>query len=229
MDRREFSRNWLASGFWAAACLVCGATAQADVLITVHNSTALPNSTGNAFDVTLTNTGPSTQNIADFALLITVTDTDISFDAASSSNATALTYIFNGDSFDYNDPLGPFPFASSSSPPCASASPQCIGASDGSDSGAGTTVLSGQTLGLAHIEFDVALGATLGPATVTLQPYSATNLNDSSFVNVTFTGQNGTITIGPTIPEPSTWLLIAAATPLLWLGRRRLIPARSRR
>src|ERR1022692_4823063 len=105
MDRREFSRNWLASGFWAAACLVCGATAQADVLITVHNSTALPNSTGNAFDVTLTNTGPSTQNIADFALLITVTDTDISFDAASSSNATALTYNFNGDSFDYNDPL----------------------------------------------------------------------------------------------------------------------------
>jgi hypothetical protein len=205
----------------AAALLTC-VPARADLLVTLGSATVLPNSTGNSFNINVTNTGSAIQNIGAFDIQISVNDTDISFNIGATSDATSLTYLFAGDSFDYNDPGGPFPFASA----CAVASPQCLTASDLSDSGNGTNLAPGATRGLAHIVFNVANGAALTTATVTLAPFPNTSFSDKSFTNINFTSTPGTITVvSVLVPEPSTWLFLGMVAPFVWLGRRSLAHA----
>jgi len=81
-----------------AAFLLGSMSAHASILISVPSEAALAGSTGNSFDVTLTNTGPATVAIAGFRFQLLTTNTDITFTGGSFS--TVAPYIFAGVSFD---------------------------------------------------------------------------------------------------------------------------------
>ncbi len=192
----------------AGACLLGCLPARASFVVSALSASAPANSSGNSFDVILTNTGLSAQTIAVFGLQVSVTDLDISFNAALTNEATVSPYIFAGDSFDINTASA---FASLNSL-------QILNASDLSDSGTGTSVAAGATVGLAHVVFNVANGAAPGVFTLTVSGFPETSLADASFANVTFTTANGLITI-PT-PEPSTLGLFLIAAPMLFVAKR---------
>src|SRR5450631_1810049 len=78
------------------ALLSLAAPARADIILSVQSVAGAPGSSGN-FDVLLTNTGPSIQNIAGFAFELSTADTNITFTDVTTSTTTA-SYIFAGDS-----------------------------------------------------------------------------------------------------------------------------------
>lgn len=186
--------------------------ARATIIFTVLNSVAYYNSVGNSFDVILTNTGPSPQNIAAFNFQISVSDPDIAFDDGNTDEATVSPYIFfPGDSFDVNNGFSLAILGGNS---------QTLLASDLSDSGAGTDMGAGDIVGLAHVFYNVSGTNAAGVFTVTLAPASPeTSLADSNAAAVAFTTVDGTITI--LTPEPSTLLLFLATLPILFLVLRK--------
>jgi len=190
--------------------------ARADIVLSLQSPiTASPNTTGDAFDVLLTNTGASAVNIAAFSFGITTSDTDITFTDANTS--TSDPYIFFGDSFVV---INGFDLATTP-PPLG----QTLVASDLSNSGAGTNVGPGSTLGIGHVLFNVANGAALGPEAVTFEAYPTTSLADSSGDNLTFTANAGTADVASAVtavPEPATaGLLVCALMGCATLVRRR--------
>jgi len=187
--------------------------ARADILLSLESPiTAQPNTTGDAFDVLLTNTGPSVANIASFSFGITTSDTDITFTDANTLTV-ANSYIFAGDSFDV---INGFGLATASGA-------QTLEASDASNSGLGANLASGATVGIGHVLFDVAAGAKLGSAPLTFEVFPTTSLSDSNGANVGFTATPGTINVATTaVPEPSTiGLLFCALTACAFVARRR--------
>jgi len=165
--------------------------------------TASAGSTGNTFDVLLTNTGPSAVTVGGFSWDITTADTDITFTNADTSSVTP--YLFTSDSFD-ND--NSFPLFTNSLPG------QEVAASDFSDA-SGDSVGAGATVGVGRVMFDIANGATTGPFPVTFQDLSGTNsLSDNNGGGLPFTTKDGAITITSattTVPEPSHGGLIICA------------------
>jgi hypothetical protein len=169
-------------------------------------------STGNAFDVLLTNTGASAVTVAGFTFGIVTTDTDITFTDATTS--TSAPYVFALDSFD--DFFG-LTLYSNSLPG------QTVEASDLSYSGAGESIASGATVALGSIVFSVAPGAAPGVFAVTFEDYPVTSLADPSGNNLEFTPEAGTITVTtPTagMPEPATGSLVLCALAFVLLIRR---------
>jgi hypothetical protein len=79
-----------------AALAAAPGRAPAALIMTVQSVTVLPGTTGNALDVTLTNTGPSSVQIGGFAFELT-TSAGITFTGATTATATA-PYIFGGSS-----------------------------------------------------------------------------------------------------------------------------------
>ena len=159
MKARKFHRiSWLVT--LAAAALFASAPAHANMVLTLISVGAAAGSTGDSFDVTIQNTGTSAQNIASFSLGLSVVDTHITFTGGNES--TALTYVFNGDSFDT---IFAFPYTTLPPP-----NGQQVEGSDLSNSGAGTSIAAGATLGLGHILFDVAANTSAGPIAVTIAP-----------------------------------------------------------
>jgi hypothetical protein len=160
--------------------------ARASFIFNIEAVTAGGGTTGNTFDVTLTNTGAA-QTIGGFSFGISAASPNITFTGAFTSTATA-PYIFAGDSL-----FGPeidFPPTNG----------QSLLASDISASGSGTNVTMGETVGLGQVVFDVAPGAPVGPIVATF------NANQNSLSDV-----NGNdIPLAPT-PEPSTLVLFTAS------------------
>jgi len=189
----------------ASVALAGSLPAKADLVISVGSAVVNPGTSGNSFDLTLTNTSLSAVDLGAFSFGISVTNPDITFTEANES--TALTYVFAGDSL-----FGP---VISTSPPG-----QSLIASDLSLSG--TSLGTGATFGLGHVLFDVAGGAGPGLFAVTLDGFPATSLSDTSANNLNFTGIDGSITINAVanVPEPSSLLVLLAAAPLLWGGNR---------
>jgi hypothetical protein len=187
--------------------------ARANMIIMVGSAVGTKGSAGDFLDVTLTNTGPSAQNIAGFNFEISTTDTDITFTQVNTS--TVGTYIFAVDSL-----FGPTISNGTPNPGPG----QIIDAADIS-SGPGNNMAAGQTLSLGHVLFNVSSTAALGGFTVTLNTTTpgATSLSDSAGNNVTFSGVNGSITINSAagVPESSTLLLMLLALPALTIARRR--------
>ncbi len=183
---------------WSAViglCFLVILPARAGVILTIQSATANQNSTGNFFDVILTNTGPSGVSIADFSFGIQTADTDISFTDATTG--TAATYIFGPDSLFGPDLTGP-------------ASGQSLTTSD-TDSVSEVTIAASSTVGLGHVLFSVAAGAVPGGFAVTFVPLS-TSLSDAAGGPITIdTLTNGTITVSSAVPEPSFLLPLASA------------------
>jgi hypothetical protein len=179
--------------------------ARASLIVTAESVTASAGSSGDSFDLTLTNTGPSAVRIGDFSFGLSTSSTHVTFTAATTSTTTAF-YIFDGLSL-----FGP---TISTTPPG-----QSLQASDVfSVPGSGTTIGAGVTLGLGHVLFNVDSSAPSGPIPVTLSPFPQTSLSDQNEGNVPLDVLvSGTITVPgrSTVPEPSTLLLGALGGALL--------------
>lgn len=170
--------------------------------------TATGGSTGNSFDVLLTNTGPATATIGGFSFGITAADAVINFTEANVST-TVDTYIFSGGDSLFG-------------PTISTLTGQTLEASDFSAS-SGTAFGAGDTFGVGHILFDVASGATPGPIAVTFEEFPITSLSDADGNDVAFTTVGGAITITSpnTVPEPSTEVFLAGAFAALAIARGR--------
>jgi hypothetical protein len=197
-----------------AAVVFFSPPARADFVFSLQPAiTASAGSTGNTFDVLLTNTGSSPVTVGGFSWGIMTTDTDIIFTDADTSTTTAA-YIFAGDSFD---DINSFPLSTSTFPG------QEVIASDLSNSGSGDSVAGGATVGVGRVMFDIANGATTGQFPVTFESGPA-GLTDTGFNNLAFTTTDGTITITgtTTVPEPSqSGVLICVLAGLAILLQRR--------
>ncbi|HEX4793402.1 MAG TPA: hypothetical protein VH370_06400 [Humisphaera sp.] len=190
--------------------MLASRSANADLVVKALSTSAAAGSTGNAFDVTLTNTGPASVTISAFAFELSVgpsiTLTDV-------TNATASPYIFDG--------LGFGPELTFDSPG------QNMTASDFfSIAFAGTTIGTAATVGLGHVFFDVAASAS-SPQTVTIVAGPGTSLSDENATDVAINALvNGTITIPTTaVPAPSAALgggaLLCMLATGIWIRRRR--------
>ena len=174
--------------------------ADAALILSVQSATGVAGTSGNTFDIDLINTGPTALTIGGFTFGIATANPNISFTDANT--ATAMPYIFAGDSLLGPDLTGP-------------TSGQSLTASDASLSGLGTTVTAGTTLGLGHILFDVLSSATNGMFPVNLEVSPATSLTDPNGAPVpvdTLVAGEITITGGAAaaVPEPSSMLLFFA-------------------
>ena len=174
---------------------------------------AAPGSTGNQFDVTLTNTGPSAISVAGFNFSVSVVNPLIAFTGATTG--TIAPYIFAGQSLFGPDLTGPV-------------SAQSIAASDLFDTPlAGALISANSTVGLGRISFNVASGATPGVFAVTFAGFPGTSLSDPAGTDIAIGSLvSGTITIIGTTPtpEPSTgsMLLVSLLVGLAGLSCRPL-------
>lgn len=186
------------------------ALAQADLRIVVGSVTVPPASTGNTFEVSVTNAGNvASAPLAAFSFGLSVPGASgITFTNAS-INTVANSYLFLGQS---STP----PFSNDSFPN------QMFTATDLYAATGGVAINPGQTFGLGLITFDVAIGAT-SPTTVTLLAFPSTSLSDDAANNVLFTGFNGAITLA--VPEPGTWALMGIGAALIsgWTYRQYVI------
>lgn len=182
--------------------------AQANLRIIVNSVVVPPTSTGNTFEVSITNVGnAASAPLAAFSFGLSVPGASgITFTNAT-INTVTNSYLFLGQS---STP----PFSNNSFPN------QSFIATDIYAASGGISVNPGQTFGLGLITFDVAAGAS-SPTTVTLAAFPATSLSDNLANNVPFTGFNGTITIAA-VPEPTTWAMlgVGAITAGAWGYRR---------
>jgi hypothetical protein len=191
--------------------------ARANLMVGVQSVTANAGSTGNQFEVFLTNTGAPV-TVASFTFGITTSAPGITFTGAFTST-TPDPYIFAGHSL-----FGP---------EIDTATGTTLEASDIYDVPlAGATVGTGATVGLGEVFFDVAAGTPGGPATVSVLSSPFTSLSDPALNDIPIdTFGSGTITVIPgatTVPEPSTLLLAALSGPAVaWLSWRRRRAARA--
>jgi hypothetical protein len=196
----------------AGAALLSAVPARGDVVAAVQFVSAVAGSTGDALDVTLSVSNPTTSiTVGTFAFAITTTDPDITFTGADTLTSTAPYIFVASDSVDllFSIPLN------------LDSPGQTMDGSDSSFSGNGTVVGTGTTFGIGRVLFDVSPTATPGPFAVTLVPNS-TSLSDTSSNAIPIdTLTPGGITI-TTVPEPaSAMLLISALGALVAMKRRR--------
>lgn len=210
LDMFPFSRILLVAT--GAVCVFGSLPAYADVIVSLQSVTANGGSTGNALEVTLTNSsGGANVTIGSFAFGISTTDLDIRFTDATTS--TTDPYIFSGHSL-----FGPSLVFPAIPPPGA----QSLNASDLYDIPlSGVTLSPGVTVGLGHILFDVLPGAQGGTFAVGLDPI-LTSLSDPSGVGIDVsTLSAGTIEIN-SVPEPSSLFLLLSV--ILLFGGIGLLP-----
>lgn len=162
------------------------------LIFSVQSVTAGPGTSGNGFDVLLSNTGPSAVTVAAFTFGISIANNSISFTDANTS--TTAPYIFSGHSLFGPDLTG-------------ATSGQSLSTSDVFDTVmSGTTMGVGSTVGIGRVLFSVSPTAGAGVFPVVLASFPLTSLSDPTGNNLAVqTLSPGQITItGVTIPEPST-------------------------
>jgi hypothetical protein len=194
-----------------AIALFGAAPARATMSFSIESVAVTSPSSGDAFEVFLTNTG-SAVDINSFTFELSISDTHFNFTSVTTATVPD-TYIFAGNSL-----FGPnidFPPASG----------QSVTASDAwVVAGNGFTVGTGVTVGLGEVFFDVTSGAAPGPYTVSFAP-SGTSLSDINGNAIPIDNLNsGTITVGGSaVPEPSTFALFGVALAAVLFARKRLL------
>ena len=185
------------------------APARADLVVSFSDpGNVAAGSTGDSFDVLLTNTGLGDVVLGAFTFEVATTSADITFTDVTTATV-AEPYIFGADSL----------FA-----------PDILGATTGQDitafdlDGVGdATIAAGATVGLGHVLFDVSGSASSG--TVDLQFVSTGTglgtLNSTSVPIQTLTpAVIQTSGSTSTVPEPSGLTLLSACLLLGWRVRR---------
>jgi len=161
-------------------------------------------STGNNFDVLLTNTSGPAVSVGGFFFEVMAASPDVTFTDATT--ATATSYIFTGSSL-----FGPDIMTTNTG--------QDLDASDLGNA----TLASGATLALGHVLFNVSPTASTEIVDLTFGAYPATSLADVSGVNLPINtlsgGQIQIMGAASTVPEPSTLALLVIATFFVWIRR----------
>jgi hypothetical protein len=210
-ERNKNVKHFLAI-FLTTIALILTATSQlvaAGITISLTPASATAGSTGNSFEVDLTNSGSSSVTVGGFSFELSIANPNISL--TSANTATTAIYVFSGDSL-----FGPN--ISTSSPG------QIMDASDiDSILMTGTTINPGSTFGLGRVFFDVSANATPSVTPVNISTFPNTSLSDSLGNNLPIDVLSaGRITIaGTTVPEPSSFLLFFIAAVVL-LGRNQI-------
>ncbi len=189
--------------FLATIALILTAELQlsaAGITISLTPASATAGSTGNSFEVDLTNSGSSSTTVGGFSFELSIANPNISLTKATT--ATTALYVFSGDSL-----FGPN--ISTSAPG------ETIDASDiDSIPMAGTTINPGSTFGLGRIFFDVSSNATPGVTAVNISAFPNSSLSDAGGnnlpIDVLSAGQI-TISGSSAVPEPSSFLLLFVA------------------
>ena len=195
-----------------AVCAIAASPAQADELIVSLSplNDVAAGSTGNSFDVLLTNASASRVLIAGFTFQVLTASPDIAFIAATT--ATATPYIFGADSVLGPDITG---FGGGSTD---------LGASDLDAIGA-ISLAAGATIGLGHVLFNVSPTAPTEIVSFNLAGFPGTSLSDENGGGLPIQNVGGgKFTInGPVagVPEPATLLLLLLMLPLTF--HRRII------
>jgi hypothetical protein len=173
-----------------AAFLLFLQPARADFIFHVDQPIhANAGSSGNVFDVLLTNAGVSPVSIASFSFGISAASPAIAFTEANISTAVDA-YIFSGDSL--------------AGPVISTSTGQTLTASDFSNSGLGTSIGPGVTFGIGHILFSVGGNAASGPIGITFEAFPSTSLSDPNGGNVPFSTTAGAINVtSVATPEPA--------------------------
>lgn len=190
-----------------AACLagVFCSQVQASTILSFQPSPvlAMPGDTGDAFNVLLTNTGPSSIFVQSFSFEVTVASADITFTGADFS--TTPGYIFAGDSFDQ---INGFPLN------LPITNPQVLDASDLTNDFAGVTIGSNQSFSLGRVLFNVSPTAAFGPIALSFTGGSNSNsLADPTGAPINIDTLSDT-DLNVT-PEPSSFLLMLAGVAFL--------------
>jgi hypothetical protein len=157
--------------------------------------------TGDTFDVLLTNTGPGAIDVATFSFGLSVATTKLTFEDVSISTVTA-PYIFAGNSLFGPDIVSPFPYTPG----------QTIGGEDLNGGVAGfTAVAAGATDGLGLVTFNLAAGTPPGPIAVSFIS-ADDSLFDPAGSPIAFSVTGGTVTVpGSSAPEPASAILAGIA------------------
>lgn len=200
--------------------LLCSVPARAAALTLSIQSPvfANPGTSGNSFDVLLTNTSGSLVSIGAFAFEFSTASSDVIFTDAT-TGTLAAPYIFGGNSL-----FGP--------DIATAAGGQDLTASDVyAIPGAGTTLSAGAMVALGHILFDVLATAPSETVITSFVDFPATSLSDELGNDIAIDSLlGGEIVIGSAVPVPepsSLALLLTAAVSLAWVRRRAgLNPAR---
>jgi len=172
------------------------ALGHASVIMNLQPVSDAAGSTGDTFDVTLTNTGPGAITIGGFSFGLSVGTSNLSFTGVSTATTIAL-YVFDAQSL-----FGP---DISVQPPDLPG--QALEAEDISVVPlSGSTIGSGVTEGLGHVTFN--LSAATPPGGIQLSFVGADDsLSDPDGEPIDFSTGSGTVTVtgAASIPEPATF------------------------
>jgi hypothetical protein len=178
-------------------CFLGSVTASASLIVSIQSVTAAAGSSGDAFDVELTNTDSAALAVGGFSFGIVTANPDISFTDANTS--TTAPYIFGTNSLFGPDLTGP-------------TSGQTLTASDVFIIPlSGISLNPGSTVDLGHILFDVSPFASAGSFPVDLEMFPLTSLSDPSGNTINIDSLlSGQITITGAVatPEPSLLLML---------------------
>ena len=201
MHSNRLRRVWLTVAC-AVGCITGSVRARADMIYSLTAVATSPGDTG-VFDVLLTNTGSGSIDVAGFNFEISTSDTDVAFTDIT-INTLAAPYIFSGDSLL----AAPVSGSILESPPSTAQDAQ---AGDFPADGMATVLGAGDEVGLGHVLFSIAPGATPGPVTIDFGP--ATSLSDDLGDEIAFDTLEGTLTITgvSATPEPATTGMLGAA------------------
>jgi hypothetical protein len=173
---------------------------------------AAPGTTGNSFEVDVTNNGTLADVIDSFAFEVATASAGISFTV--STDGTANPYIFAG-----NSSFGPTLSLLSTG--------QSMDGSDIANTGNGYSLDVGSTIAIGEVFYNVADGASAGPVTVSFLPTTATSFSDINGNTFNIQALNsGTVTLTPgTVPEPSSLSIMSLALTALALAARKKEPS----
>ena len=189
--------------------------ASAGLVLSIEGGlSATAGSTGNSFEVDVSNTGATAADINSFAFQVSINNTDVTL-TGTTDGTTNFAYIF-GDSL-----FGP------------NINTLSRGQSmDGQDTTGGNdfSLGAGDTIGLGEIFYDVANGAGTGPFTLSFSPSTANSFSDGGGQSLdTDSSATGSITITAaavsSTPEPSSLSLMALAVIAVTLTRKTKLSA----
>lgn len=190
------------STFAVAMFLSISVLARGGAIVSIESVSVAPGGAG-AFDVWLTNTGPSPLTIGGFTFGVSVDSPDVSL--TNANTATDNPYIFAAVSLFGPDLTGPN-------------SGQTITVSDVYITPLlGSTVAAGASVGLGSVQFALSPNSGDGPYFTSFIPVR-TSLADELGNAIAIEAMNGGSII--VVPEPSSWILIGAGAGLLWFRRR---------